>query len=203
MPVVPVAGSVFRVGEEFHSFEYQPTDMTFYNSPVYRCIRSHDNRPAVSATHRLFLYKTDCPNGCWIAAEASIGADVEDILVNGSPKFITVNPIDDIAEEGDVMWGWYDAAQKTWNVTDQPMRFHTYNFEVGGGGGSAATASAATTTSGGTAARPAAAADAAAPGPGTVVLMPSQPPIQEEGGAAAAPPAADDAAGRGARGDVP
>ncbi len=210
---MPVAGSVFRVGEEYHSFEYQRTDMTLYESPVYRCIRSHDNRPAVSATHRLFLYRTEYPNGHWTATEAKIDATVEDIIENSSPKFVTVNPMDDIAEEGDVMWGWWDARHRMWNCAEGLVRFHTYNFEVGSGGGSAATASAAT-TSGGTPARPAALMDAAATtpppavaGPGTVVLMPSQPPIQEEG-ATAATAAYDTAgkgadAGRGGRGDVP
>ncbi len=186
---MPVAGSVFRVGEEYHSFEYQPTAMTLNGETVYRCIRSHDNRPAVSAERRLFLYVSDCPKGCWIATEAAIGADEQGILVNGNPKFITTTPVADITAEGDVLWGWYDADNKTWCV-DKPMRFHTYNFTTAGGGGSAAAAATAATASGAAgpgSAEPSSAAPPGTAGPGTVVLMPSYPPIPEAEGTAAAP----------------
>jgi hypothetical protein len=116
---MPMPGSIFRVGEEWHAFEYAPTTMVMNGEPIYRCTRGHQTN---GPEHRkLFLFKLDA----WIASEAEATADSTSIVRDGIPKFCTVDPVEDITQEGDVRWGWFENG--LWK-TDEPMTFHTYSF---------------------------------------------------------------------------
>jgi len=98
--------SKFQVGTDNFKYIYTQTEMKLHNAPVYKCRRGRQE----GTQEVLFLMKAK--DGHWVAREAHNLS--EEPARDSTKVFRTTHPMEDITQEGNVEWMWWNEDIDRW-----------------------------------------------------------------------------------------